>query len=102
MDQEQPKLKGRALGLVALIIGIPILLLSGLCTLAFAADSLGRPSEIPVFFLIGAVGYVPAGLLVWAGVRIRKIGMNTLSAVLLVLVGLALLGLLIAISGLSL
>lgn len=99
MDQEQPELKGRALGLVALIVGIPILLLSGLCTLVLAADSLGRPSEIPIFFLIGAVGYVPAGMLVWAGVRIRKIGMNTLSTVLLVIVGLGLLALFVAMGG---
>ena len=83
MDQEQPELKGRALGLVALIIGISILLLSGLCTLAFTADSLDRPSDIPIYFLFGAIGYVPACMLIWAGARIRKIGMNTFSTILL-------------------
>ena len=99
---EQPQLKGRGLGLVALIIGFPILLLSGLCTGAFAIDSLNSgpgnnygPSNVLEALIIGAFGYVPAVMLVWAGFRARKIGSNTLSTILMVLVGLYIIGIII-------
>lgn len=99
---EQPELKGRGLGLVALIVGFPILILSGLCTGTFTIDTLGSgspdvygPSSVFEVLLIGAFGYVPAGMLVWAGFRARKRGTNTLSIILMSLVGLYILGIII-------
>lgn len=38
-DVEPQKLKGRTLGLVAVIMGLPIFLLSGMCTAAFVVDA---------------------------------------------------------------
>lgn len=86
INPEPVKLKGHALAIVALVIGIPIFLLSGLCTGFFSLDLLqGTSADLAVYvtlwevFVIGAFGYVPAGFLIWAGLRIRKRGTNSVS-----------------------
>ncbi len=81
---EAPPLSANTKGLamVAMIVGAAIFLLSGGCTLMFAADG----NEVAAILGIGAFFYVPAALIFWAGWRLRKVGKNWLSTTLLIVV----------------
>ena len=80
-----PNIKG--LAMVAMVIGGAVFLLSGGCTLIFAS---AYPQDATNIWGMGALFFIPAALLFWAGWRIKKRGKNLISTIIIAIIGISL------------
>jgi len=79
---------------IVIIFAGAIFLLSGLCTGMFAIEA-GTPGSGSYWFknwyeavLFGSVGFVPSGLMLWAGIRQGRRGANKISGIIFSIIGL--------------
>ena len=77
----------RVTAIMICIIAVLIAALSGLCSIGFAASA---KADIIAFFAIGAIGFVPFGVLAFAMFRHIKRGPNLATEIITFIMGLVL------------
>lgn len=84
-----PALKNRKLALVALILGLVVMLLSGTCTVFFAGVDIANGGNdqyvnIWIILIIGGIFFIPSTLLFLLGRYVRKRGAGIWFTILMV------------------